>query len=309
MVFDLESEQLTVEYINPKNLKVFDYSRKLFPELKGEAYEFLKADIKENGIRTPLEVTKEGLILCGHERHRIAIELGLKEIPVIYFPNVEDADQKIRCIKDNLARKAVDVRTKVRCYGELRELYGIKQRQNPKDAFGHYRKVSDSVPSGGATEIMSHADMAKEVGMSGSTLERSLKIENSDLPEEIKDAAFKGKIGIEPVANLLKEPEPIQKEVIPKVLEEISQNKEHIFVQDIVSEVKDKDCGFSEANHTMRDFLTQYTNTLEKMPTVDTTQEDLKLAVDFFKKLLKAKGVTCPICGERHLQWRCGHAF
>lgn len=63
---------------------------------------------------------------------------------------------------------------------------------------------------------MSHADMAKEVGLSGATLERSLKIERSNLPEEIKEATFKGRIGIEPTADLLKEPELVQKQAVAR---------------------------------------------------------------------------------------------
>jgi hypothetical protein len=89
-------------------------------------------------------------------------------------------DQKIRCIKDNLARKAVDHRTKVRCYGELRDLYGLKReelgKKLPRDDKGHMLPYQSGDGQG---EFMTHADMAKEVGMKEMSLERSLKIERS----------------------------------------------------------------------------------------------------------------------------------
>jgi ParB-like chromosome segregation protein Spo0J len=302
-----EFEKLAVEYVNPKELKVFDYSRKLFPMLQGEAYEFLKNDIQENGIRTPLEVTKEKVILCGHERHRIALELGLEKVPVIFFSSAEVISQKIRCIKDNLARKAVDWRTRIRCYGELRDLYGLKERQNPKNEHGQYRKVSDSVESGGTTEFLTHADIAKEVNLTEKTSERALRIERSDLPEEIKDAAFKGRLGIEPVENLRCAPKEIQKQAIQQILKELQTDKEHIHVQAIIDQIKGEDCEPSEAVST---FLTNYKQALEQFPNENkTSTEKTEAAIQLFKQLLDDKKIVCPKCGEKHLKWSCGHAF
>jgi hypothetical protein len=299
----MESEEkMTVEYVNPKTLKIFDYSRKLFPELKGEAYEFLKADIKENGIRTPLEITLDNLILCGHERHRVALELELKLVPIIRNFNPEVTDQKIRCIKDNLARKAVDTRTKVSCFGELLDLYGLKRGQT-KTIYVDY--VDE--PIGRTTEnFMTHDDIAEEVGLSGHTLERALKIEKSNLPEQIKDATFKGKLGISPTAELLKESEAVQKEVIPKILHELAQDKEHVYVQDIVDDVKgNKD----QPTQTMHDFLQKYKNALEKVDCPDSSKSDTELMLNFFKKMLQDKNISCRTCGEKTLQWKCGHEF
>jgi hypothetical protein len=300
-------EKLSVQYVNPKDLKVFDYSRNLFPELQGEAYQFLKNDIIENGIRTPLEVTKEYLILCGHERHRVALEIGLKEVPVIFYSDAEVANQKIRCIKDNLARKAVDVRTKVRCYGELREIYGLKrgdlgkvQREKGQSGFSAVNQSSEGFT------FMSHADMAKEVGFSEVTMERALKIEKSNLPEQIKQATFQGKIGIETTYNFSRESKEIQEKAIPKIIEEIESGKERIYLQDILNDVKDST---GKPSQNMREFLSTYKQALDKVEEIDTTSEDVKIAISFFKKLLDEKQVTCPTCGEKHLQWRCGHDF
>lgn len=300
-------EKMTVEYVDPKFLRIFEYSRKLFPELKGEAYEFLKEDIKENGIRTPLEVTSDNLILCGHERHRVALELKLAIVPVIRNFSSEIADQKIRCIKDNLARKAVDTRTKVRCYGELRDLYGLKKGQMlgvyPRDEIG---RITKPIESSDGIGFMSHADMAKEVGLSGATLERSLKIERSNLPEEIKEATFKGKLGIEPTSNLLKEPEPVQKKAVAKILGALAEDSEHIYVQDIVDDIKDNK---NQPTQTMHEFLQKYKSALEKIDCPDSEKSDMNLMLNFFRKMIQEKNIACGICGEKTLCWKCGHDF
>ena len=153
-----EDGEMVLQYVDPKTLKVNKYSRELFPELKGDGYELLKQDILDHGIRTPLEITKDGLILCGHERQRIALELGLDRVPVIYFSG-DDVSQMTRIIKDNLARKAVDFRTKIKCYNELRRLYGLKHSGQPSKSIRSPERIS-----------LSEDEIAKEVGFSRRTL-------------------------------------------------------------------------------------------------------------------------------------------
>ena len=41
----------------------------------------IKEDIKKNGIKTELHITKSRTILCGHQRFRVAKEIGLREVP------------------------------------------------------------------------------------------------------------------------------------------------------------------------------------------------------------------------------------
>jgi len=53
----------------------------------------LEQDILENGIRQPLLITEDGLILNGWRRYRIAKKLGLKSVPVVVFHGeVEEMD-------------------------------------------------------------------------------------------------------------------------------------------------------------------------------------------------------------------------
>ena len=61
-------------------------------------YEEIKKNIEEHGILEPLLVNiKTNVIISGNLRHQIAIELGIKEIPVI-FQEVEDKVMDIQII-------------------------------------------------------------------------------------------------------------------------------------------------------------------------------------------------------------------
>ena len=46
------------------------------------SYKRLLEDIREHGIQKPLDVTRDGVILCGHRRWKCAQELGIEEVPV-----------------------------------------------------------------------------------------------------------------------------------------------------------------------------------------------------------------------------------
>src|SRR5437667_2099386 len=52
------------------------------PALAGEAYAAFKADIAEQGVQVPLEITSKGVVLDGHARLRAARELAIAELEV-----------------------------------------------------------------------------------------------------------------------------------------------------------------------------------------------------------------------------------
>ena len=54
----------------------------LVPSMADEEYAAFLVDLRERGVRVPLEMTSEGVVLDGHHRLRAARELGLPEVPV-----------------------------------------------------------------------------------------------------------------------------------------------------------------------------------------------------------------------------------
>jgi len=59
----------------------------------------------------------------------------------------------------------------------------------------------------------------------------------------------------------------------------------------------------------LKKFLTNYAKGLKNNPLPKVQEDEIQVAIRFFKRLLKKKQIHCPICGQEHLQWRCGHEF
>ncbi len=76
----------------------------------------------------------------GNERCRVALEIGMKEVPVIVFNGIDDTEQKIWVLVDNLARKDVDFNTRYVCGQELKRLYGLKHGGARK---GDFKRSTD----------------------------------------------------------------------------------------------------------------------------------------------------------------------
>lgn len=53
-----------------------------FTDIGGDKYEEIKRSIDTYGIRDAIKVTTAYTIISGHQRYRIAKDLGLNEVPV-----------------------------------------------------------------------------------------------------------------------------------------------------------------------------------------------------------------------------------
>lgn len=83
---------LQIEYIDPKKLKSSRYNPRIWPE---EALKGLRASISEFGIVDPFVVNKRkgAMLVGGHMRCKIAIELGIEKVPIIYV-DLDDKKEK-----------------------------------------------------------------------------------------------------------------------------------------------------------------------------------------------------------------------
>ena len=107
-------ELLPIEEMPPEKLKP-DPNNKIFNPLSGQDYERLKEDIRERGIIDPLICDKSFTLLTGHNRLRIALELGLKEIPVRKIKSeLSPKEEKKFLVLDNLLRRQLTYDEKIR---------------------------------------------------------------------------------------------------------------------------------------------------------------------------------------------------
>lgn len=52
------------------------------PRVNDGAVDAVAASLKEFGFRQPIVVDGDGIIICGHTRHKAAVKLGLSKVPV-----------------------------------------------------------------------------------------------------------------------------------------------------------------------------------------------------------------------------------
>ena len=104
---EIQGIQLSdVQHVSPHNLKANPLNSDFFREESNDYFSKLRDDVRERGIIVPLLAKKDDTLLAGHNRLRVAIELGLESVPVQYVLDVlpEKAEREF-IIKDNLYRR------------------------------------------------------------------------------------------------------------------------------------------------------------------------------------------------------------
>jgi site-specific DNA-methyltransferase (adenine-specific) len=88
-----------------------------------ENYEEIKISINNSGIREPLIVGKDGFIISGSLRHKIALEIGFNEVPIIY--SEESSDHTLTVVHNQQRiKKCSEILNE---YELLKQKYSIKQ--------------------------------------------------------------------------------------------------------------------------------------------------------------------------------------
>ena len=122
----------TIIYKNPEELHPFP-ENDVFPDMTATEYADFKLDVQENGIKTPLHITNDGMILAGHQRWKVASELAI----VCPCFDVEGDklmsadDRKIYVLTDNLFRRQLNTaqRAEIGC-----QLIDIARRKTEEKA-------------------------------------------------------------------------------------------------------------------------------------------------------------------------------
>ena len=147
--------------VHPKNS---DY----FAELPSEKYEEIKQSIAAHGIRDPLKVLSDYTIVAGHQRLRIAKELGFEKVPVIVL-DIAPEEAEYLLIADNEERRQGDDNPmrKARRAEFLKQYWSIREGKlskpgTPEGQFGLQAKTL--------------ADVADAIGENERTAKRLLKL-------------------------------------------------------------------------------------------------------------------------------------
>jgi DNA modification methylase len=117
------SQSLRVTVVAPQLLKKNTATNSMY--VVTENYEDIRNNIREFGLLTPLLVNFDNEIISGNLRHQIALELKMKEVPVVYI-NAPEEMKAVMAVSSNQFRK----KTMVQVASEIRffdEYYSIRR--------------------------------------------------------------------------------------------------------------------------------------------------------------------------------------
>ena len=79
----------------------------LFGDMSVWEYDKLKSDIEQHGIKVPLVVSTDDILVCGHQRYRVSQELSIpdSDIPIIRQEFATKMEMINYAIDDNLMRR------------------------------------------------------------------------------------------------------------------------------------------------------------------------------------------------------------
>lgn len=122
--------------INPRDIRPFTGNADIFRDLSGDEYAVLRDSIAEHGIITPLVVTQDNVLIAGHQRLRVAQELGLDTVPCVVRQVANDTELELLLIEDNVRRRHLSPYEFAKAVKRAYELNGIRH--------GGDRQESDS---------------------------------------------------------------------------------------------------------------------------------------------------------------------
>src|SRR5262249_42402130 len=191
------------------NVKIADLSThprqaEVFGDLPEEKLLELAADLERNGQKTPIEVTPENVIICGHQRVRAAELLAWTEINAVVRDDLADeGDASVfeQLVKDNLNRRHLDQLSQARCYQAL--------KANALKLPRARRKADDSVD---IRDLL-----AVQFNMSGRNLERLVKILSA--PIEVQHAVSASKLTLKAAGEVARATKDVQEKIAAAISE------------------------------------------------------------------------------------------
>lgn len=170
---------ISIEKLNPHPKNGY-----YFTDIDGEKYEEIKRSIERYGIRDPLKITTSYTVISGHQRLRIALDIGLSEVPVD-INDINEWDAEYLLIAENVERRGEaekDPIKKARIAEFLKEYWSVRTGR------GGDRKSKDIM-----SIDKSISDIAEIIGETTKTTQRLLKL--NDLIPEIQALVSLGKLG------------------------------------------------------------------------------------------------------------------
>ena len=206
--------------VHPRNTEFYD-------DITGEDYERFKGSIRDNGLLSPILVSPDMTVISGHQRLKACKELGIKLVPVMIKEDLTDENEKLKLLLvANFGRTKNDEAKQRKIVVEYVNLCG----------YGHGGERGATVDN-----RLLLSDIAKQLGVSETTLKEMLLIERKLTPEVkqlLKDGVFTKTTASKVLVKLSPQE---QAELIAALPQDVINTLTQKQVQSYVDQIKTKD--------------------------------------------------------------------
>jgi len=122
---------------------------KIIPDLSKKDFNELKRSIEKWGIIEPIIINQHNMIICGKERYRAALLLGIKKVPVVIRKTNGHGEITELSLEENLRRRHLDPSIQAK---EKKDLYKLKQIKEEEKKGRKKRRCKSS------RKTITHAD-------------------------------------------------------------------------------------------------------------------------------------------------------
>lgn len=232
-----------MQQLNINELKPHPRNNEFFDDMTGDAWEAFKESIKTSGIIEPIVVTKDMIIVSGHQRVRAAKELGLSTV-MVDIRKYENDEQVLKdLIETNIRQRGVGNPNPIklgRCIKELEKIYGVREGRPEK-----LPKVS----------AVTQEQLSDMIGISVDTLQNYKKL--TELIPELEDLVETGILAPTTATALVKRMTPSEQEDFVKsmdITQKITQKQVQQYINEI-KQLKENPPIPSDYNSTKRELL------------------------------------------------------
>lgn len=255
--------------INVEELKPHPRNNEFFDDMSGEKWSEFLSSVKMRGIIEPIVITKDKMIVSGHQRVRACKELGIDKIECdIRLYNNED--EILQDLLETNIRQRGDVGGSAKKVGkrikELERLYGIQHGNN------QHGDEKNSCPK-------TQSQLASDMGMDVRTLQNYKLL--ADMIPELSDLLDTGIVTKTTALAIMKElSEEEQNELIRSM--DVTKRITKTEVQQYVDEIKrlkenpTKHADYDSTKQELQDYKSDYSNLKSKFDEKVKELQDLR---------------------------------
>ena len=160
--------KIRVEYLSTDSITPSDDNPRRHP--RSQIRQLTKA-IRKLGFINPIIVDQDGIIVAGHARHQVAIEMGLEQVPTIMVDHLNKHQLRLYRLADNKLCEngewdpellAVDLKLLIEHEFDMEEDGYTATRHQREVGAGYFDQVATVITGGAASTLAMHGSTEEE---------------------------------------------------------------------------------------------------------------------------------------------------